>query len=256
MEKPRFRKTEAIVLRHFPIGEADRVVTLYTPYAGKLRAVARGARRVKSRLAGHIEPLTRTRVFVTRGRSLDHISQAETVNGNVALRADLWRTTCGLYLAELVDRFGMEELENVALYRLLRDCLEALADAPDTALVLRYFELRMLRLVGFLPELRHCVECGAQLAPETNYFSPAAGGVLCPSCREKSTVVRPISVNALKVLRLFATSDLAAASGVRLTDDLAVELDNTMRQYIRYILERDLKSPEFLDLLRKQQLPA
>ena len=144
----------------------------------------------------------------------------------------------------------------MALYRLLRDCLEALADVPDTALVLRYFELRMLSVVGFLPELRHCVECGAQLAPETNYFSPAAGGVLCPSCRGKGTLARPISVNALKVLRLFATEDLRTASGVRLSEELAVELDNTMRQYIRYVLERDLKSPEFLDLLRKQQLPA
>jgi len=256
MENPRFRKTEAIVLRQLPIGEADRLVTLYTPYAGKVRAVARGARRAKSRLAGHIELLTRTRVFVTRGRNLDHISQAETLNGNIALRGDLWRTTCGLYLAELVDRFGQEELENVALYRLLRECLEALADAPDTALVLRYFELRMLSVVGFLPELRHCVECGAQLAPETNYFSPAVGGVLCPSCRERSTLVRPISVNALKVLRLFVGANLGTACDVRLSEELAVELDNLMRQYIRYVLERDLKSTEFLDLLRKQQLPA
>ena len=256
MEKLRLYKTEAIVLKHLPIGEADRIVTFYTPHYGKLRAVARGVRKVKSRLAGHLEPLTRSQVLIRRGRTLDTVSQSETIAGNLALRQDLWRMSCGLYVAELVDRFTQEELENVALYRLLRDTMAALAATGNIDLLLRSFELRLLSLVGYHPELQECVECRTPLSPGTNYFSPSAGGVLCPACRSKHAFHRPLSLNALKVLRLLSGSEFQTASKVRLPEELAVELEGTMRQYIRYLLEQEVKSTEFLDLLRREGAPG
>lgn len=259
MSDTRFYKTEGIIIRLVPIGEADRVVTLFTPQNGKARAVARGARRVKSRVGGHVELLARVRVLIRRGKTLDVLSQAETLGSNAALRDDLWRTTCGLYIAELVDRFSREELENAALYHLLRRCLAELAAAPSPDLLTRYFEVRMLALTGFQPEAFRCVQCGADLAPAAQAFSPAAGGVVCSACRSGESVgIRALSLNALKVLRLFLRSDLDAAMGVRVQRDLAVELEHLLRQYIRYVLEQDMKSTDFLDLLRRQReaLPA
>ena len=259
MSDTRFYKTEGIVVRLIPIGEADRVVTLFTPQHGKVRAVARGARRVKSRVGGHVELLARVRVLIRRGKTLDVLSQAETIDSNIALRQDLWRTTCGLYMAELVDRFSREELENAGLYQLLRHCLSELADAPSPDLLTRYFEVRMLTLTGFRPEVFRCVQCGGDLAPAAQAFSPAAGGVICPACRGgEGASIRTLSLNALKVLRLFLRSDLDAAMGVRVQRNLAVELEHLLRQYIRYVLEQDMKSTDFLDLLRRQReaLPA
>ena len=259
MSDSRFYKTEGIVIRLVPIGEADRVVTLFTPRHGKARAVARGARRVKSRVGGHVELLARVRVLIRRGKTLDVLSQAETLDSNAALREDLWRTTCGLYIAELVDRFSREELENTGLYHLLRRCLGDLPAVSSPDLLTRYFEVRMLALTGFQPQVFHCVQCGADLTPAPQAFSPAAGGVVCSACRGgESAGLRSLSLNALKVLRLFLRSDLDGAMGVRVQEELAVELEHVLRQYIRHVLEQDMKSTDFLDLLRRQRetLPA
>ena len=254
MDRPRFQKTEAIVLKHVNIGEADRIVTLYTPHSGKVRAVARGVRRAKSRLAGHLELLTTTQVLIHRGKALDVISQSETIASNLDLRVDLWRMTCGLYMAELVERFSQEQQENINLYRHLKDSLATLGTTANVNMLLRHFEMRLLDLTGYHPELGRCVECEAPLAPVTNYFSPGAGGVLCPDCRYKHSLHRSLSLNALKVLRLMASSGFEAASRVRLPDELSVELEGTLRQYIRYLLEQEVKSTEFLDLLRREQV--
>ncbi len=253
MDAHKFFKTEAIVLKHFPLGEADRIITLYTPDDGKVRAVARGVRRVKSRLGGHLELLTRVRVLIVRGTNLDVISQAETLTSNLPLRGDLWRTTCGLYLAELVDGFTSEHQGDPPVFQLFREGLDRLGRTGDFDLTLRYLELRLLKLVGYHPQLLHCVECGADLAPSAHFFSALAGGVLCPSCQRNDSRARPLSLNALKVLRLFASSDLETAGRVRLTPELAVELEQTLRHYMRHILERDVKSTDFLDLLRHER---
>ncbi len=184
MDRPRFQKTQGIVLKNLPLGEADRILTLYTPHHGKLRAVAKGVRRIKSHLGGHLEPLMCSEVLITKGRgSLDIISQAETVASHVRLRSDLWRTTCGIYVTELVDQFGGEGLENLALYSLLRDTLDRLSDGVHVPIALRHFEMQLLVVAGFQPELYSCLNCNLTLSPVTNAFSPLLGGVLCPNCR-------------------------------------------------------------------------
>ncbi len=251
MDRPRYQKTEAIVLKHVNIGEGDRIITFYTPL-GKVRAVARGVRKVKSRLAGHLELLTRTQVLLQRGKSLDAISQSETLEGNLEVRQDLWRMTCGLYLAELVERFTQDGQENPELYDLLRESLDALAAARDPDLLLRSFEMRLLVFTGYQPELTRCVECGIALSPSAHQFSPSAGGVLCASCGPKHALRRPLTLNALKVLRLLARSGYQTASGVRIPEELAVELEGVIRQYMRYLLEQEVKSTDFLDLIRRE----
>lgn len=251
-DRPRLYSTEAVVLKQMPLGEADRLLTLYTPHHGKVRAMARGVRRVKSRLGGNLEPLTRVRVLLAQGKTFATISQADTLSNTLELRDDLWRMTCGLYIAELVDHFAQEEQENLALYRLLEGSIATLANAPDPDTLLRFFESRLLALMGFLPELHQCASCGVALAPATNSFSPAAGGALCPACRSQHTLVRPMTLNALKVLRLFSSCGQDAALGLRVPEALALELEHLLRQYIRYILERDVRSTEFLDMLRRE----
>lgn len=243
--------TEAIVLKHMPLGEADRLVTLYTPNLGKVRAVARGVRRIKSRLGGHLDPLTKAQVLLAHGKSLATISQADTLTSNLALREDLWATTCGVYMAELVDRFSEENLENGALYRLLRDALDSLGGRGNVEALMRYFELRLLALTGFQPELQRCVQCARALQPTTNFFSAASGGVLCPGCHHHDALARALSLNALKVLRLFANASIETATSVRLPQELAKELEHLLRYYVAYTLERELKSTAFLDLIRR-----
>src|SRR5262245_52113448 len=133
MRLERIYRTEGVVLRRQDLGEADRIITLYSPTHGKLRAVAKGARRPKSRVGGHVELFTHVNVLVAQGRNLDIISQAEAMRPFGAIRDDLWRATYACYCAELVDRLTEERLENRAVFDLLLQELSYLDGAERPA---------------------------------------------------------------------------------------------------------------------------
>jgi hypothetical protein len=157
-------------------------------------------------------------------------------------------------LAELVDRFTEEHIENTPLYQLLLAALGALSRGRDLDLELRAFELHLLRLVGYQPQLFHCVACSRPLEPGRNAFSAAAGGVLCPGCGLGESLRREVSLDALKVLRFLQTNDFAAFARLRVGPTLNEELEALLGEYIRYLLERNLKSAEFLQTLRRQSM--
>ncbi|MCK5427979.1 MAG: DNA repair protein RecO [Anaerolineales bacterium] len=251
MAKPRVYKTEAIVLKRTNLGEADKILSLYTPNLGKIRAVAKGVRRPKSKLGGHVETLTRSSMMLAKGRNLDIITQSQTIDSFLPLRSDLWQTSCALYTAELVDRFTEEHIENYPVYKLLLSTINSIVEADDIDLLLRYFEIHLTSFMGYKPQLHSCINCKKELEPVENYFSASGGGVLCPNCRAAEPRVRPLSLNALKVMRLFQGSNYEQARKVKLNPGLSKELETTMREYIRYILEREVKSVEFLDQLRR-----
>ena len=257
---PRVYKTPAIVLRQRKLGDADKIITLYTANLGKLDAVAKGVRRITSRLAGHVEPLSHGSYLVAHGRNLDIITQAQTIETFQPLRDDLDRLSRALYAAELVDRFTEERSENFALYRLLLDALRRLAQRDELDLILRSFELSLLALQGYRPELRQCVACRRPLEAEANAWAPGAGGVICPRCRRdqaalqaepQAEVLRPLSVNALKVLRLLQSDRFEDAARLRIAPELAAELERHLRDAIHYALDRDVRSAAFMDTVRR-----
>lgn len=253
MGAPRTYNTEAIVLKHSDLGEADRILTLFTPNLGKVRAVARGVRRPKSKLGGHVEPLTRCSFMLSRGRSLDVVSQAQAVESFAALRSDLWLTAHALYLVDLVDAFASEQAESFPVYGLLLDCLRRLSHVRDVELLFRYFEIQLIGHMGFRPQLQACLNCRVKVEPVENYFSSSGGGVLCPDCVHTEPVVQSVSVDAMKVLRLLQRGDLATGERLRLSPELAQELERLVQGYTRYLLERELKSVWFLDRLKKDR---
>jgi DNA repair protein RecO (recombination protein O) len=255
-DRERVYRTEAVVLRHSDFGEADRLLTVYTPYMGKLRLLAKGVRKPTSRKAGHLESFTRTQLLIARGRNLDIITQAEIIEPYVALRQDLWRLSHAYYVAELVDRFSEEQSENHPLYRLLCDVLGWICDSSDLALTMRFFELHMLSLVGYRPQLFDCPGCNARLEPVTNFFSAEAGGALCPRCGEGEREARAISLGALKVLRYLQTHEYTECARLQLRKATHSELEEVLQNYLVHILERRLKSVEFLDILRRGGLTS
>jgi DNA repair protein RecO (recombination protein O) len=234
------------------LGEADCIVTFYTPYKGKLRAVAKGARRPKSKLGGHIEPFSYNKILIAQGKNLDIISQIQTIDSFYSLRNDLWLTSCALYVLELVDRFTAEEEENHRLFHLLLDTLYQLCQTDSVELVLRYFEMHFLDYLGYRPQIQRCVDCDAPLKPAVNYFTSSGGGILCSGCRNQELVVSPISVDALKVMRFLQDNDYSRVKRLHLKPELSGELEQLLRRYIRYLLEREVGSAEWLDRLRRE----
>ncbi len=253
MTRPRNYQTEAIIIRKTRLREADHILTLYTPHLGKIQGVARGVRRPRSKLAGHLELLTHSQVSLARGRNLDTITGSQTINGFLPLKTDLWLTSYGLYLIEMVNQFTPEHVENPALFQLLLDTMHNLCQDVDRELTLRYFELNLLHEVGYRPQLQQCVACHQPLEAVTNYFGPSAGGVLCPGCQQTQPFTHPISVNALKVLRLLQSSDHDTVNRLKLNAQLPRELETIMRSYLKHLLEHDLKSAGWLDTLREQK---
>jgi DNA repair protein RecO (recombination protein O) len=250
--RARVYRTEAIVLRRTDFGEADRLLTVFTPERGKLRLVAKGARKPSSRKSGHVELLSHGQFLVAMGRDLDIVTQAETLEPFLPLREDLGRMTYGHYLAELADAFTAERDENRPLFYLLKDALGWLCDAGDLPLVARYYEVHLLGLVGYQPQLFICGGCKKRLEPEVNYLSAAEGSVFCRKCGYDRVGTTELSVNALKVLRFLQTGEWEICRLLRLSPESHAEVERTMNHYLTYHLERKLKSVDFIHRLRRQ----
>jgi DNA repair protein RecO (recombination protein O) len=251
MTRPRNYQTEAIVIKKVKLGEADRILTLFTPALGKIQGVARGVRRPKSKLSGHLELLTYSQVSFARGRNLDVIIGSQTIESFLPLKSNLTLTSLALYLAELVEQFTVEHVENQPLFALLLATMHHLAQGGERELALRHFELRLLELSGYRPELMECVACHQALKPVANYFCPQAGGALCPACRASQPFTYPISLNALKVLRWLQASELGVVNRLKIDAVLAREMEMLLRAYLKCLLERELKSTAWLDSLRE-----
>ncbi len=248
---PRVTRSEAVVIRHRRFGDSDRIVTLLTPARGKIDAIAKGALRPRSRLAGHLEPLTHAEVLLAHGRNLDIITQAQTIEGFGAIRDDLDRLSLALYLLELADRLTVEHAEADAVYRLLLIALLRLARGDGQQIVARSFELGLLDATGFGPQWRDCAACGEAVSPDAPAWSPLAGGVICAACRASHPEAGPIDLSVLKVLRFIQQEPYEEAARVRLTPELASGLEWVMHELMRSMAERDLGSARFLSEVRR-----
>ncbi len=252
-ERPRVYRTKSVVLKRIDLGEADKILVLYTSAAGKFRAVAKGVRRPGSRLGGHVDDLTYADMLLARGRELDVVTQSQTLDTFRQMREELKRTSLGYYAAELVDSFSEERIENRTLFDLLVATLHRLAEQADLFTTVRFFELHLLDLVGYRPELSRCLDCRAEIRPEANYFSSVRGGVICPACGHHDVTAVPLSLNALKVLRHLQRLNAPPTGGLRLTSPVRREVEGVLRSYVEHLLEKSLKSTAFIDRLRVEE---
>jgi DNA repair protein RecO (recombination protein O) len=251
MPDPREYQTEAIVIKKTRLGEADSILTFFTPFRGKIQGFAKSVRKPKSKMAGHLELLTHSAISLSRGHNIDTITGAQTIDAFLPIRNDLWLTSCGLYIAELVHQFTAEHQENNDLFRLMLDTLNQLGTDSNKELILRHFEIHLLESTGYRPQLRECVNCHRQLEPTINYFSPVGGGMLCPECNASHPFAIALSLNAQKVLRLLQSDDYASASRVKIDAELAREIENVISTYLKHLLEREVRSAAWLDTLNK-----
>jgi DNA repair protein RecO (recombination protein O) len=243
-------QADALVLRRSDLGEADRIVTLFTREHGKLRAVAKGIRRPTSKLGGHLELFTHSRLLLARGQNLAIITQAETSQSFIGLRDDVFRATFACYSAELIDRLLVENSADPEAFDLLVLALARISTDRQPEIATRLFELQLLGHLGYRPQLHRCASCEATLRPDGNAFSAPAGGVLCPDCLQFDPGARPLSTNAFKVLRLIQSDDYATAARLQLDEPLRRETERIFVGYSEHIIERRVKSAEFLNLLR------
>lgn len=249
-QRPRVYTTEGVILRRRNIGEADTIFTVFSPTEGKFDAVAKGVRKPRSHMRGHLEPLTRSKLLLAHGRTLDVFTQAETITGYRTLREDLDLCGAAVYCAELVVRFTAERQEHRELYERLLDILDAL-DARAPLHTVRYFELQLLGLMGYEPQVDVCAICGKRLPEADVLLSASAGGFVCADCRTVAGAGRVISVRAIKVLRHARSAELAAFAALRLDESLAREVQSGLAELIRYVLDREPNTGKYLDQIAR-----
>lgn len=224
-----------IVLRTYRLGEADRIVVLFTEHHGKVRAVAKGIRKTQSKFGARLEPASHVRLLLHKGRDLDIVSQADLVEAPVHLRADLDRLTQAMAVLEVVDQLSLDREPDVQRYRMLVGVLRTLEERPSPLVVPAFF-WKMLAVEGVKPELDSCVACGEQMMPLVA-FDVDQGGVLCRSCRRGMS----ISPEALSLMRQVLGGSLNAALAAPLTS-ATHEVAHLATRFMEHHLERRLRA--------------
>lgn len=240
-------RSDAIILKRRDFNEADRLLTVLTPRHGKIDVIAKGARKPTSTKAGHVELFTRVDMLIHRGRDFGILSQAEMVEPFLALRDNLQLGAYASYAAELVDRFtGSDDEDQRHLYNLLNDTLRRLCEDADTRLVIRYFEVHLLGLAGFQPELNECVIGREPLMPEDQFFSYAEGGVICIRHAVRTGQLLPLPLLTFKLLRHLQRSPYNRIRSLKVLPSLHDDAERVLLGYITWLLERRLESVEFI----------
>ena len=245
-------ETKAVVIKHIPLGEADRLVTFFSEKFGKVRAIARGVRRYKSKMSGHLDTLNLVVISVGKGKGIDVITDVDTLDDHSKIKGDLKNISLATYLSELVESVSMEESPNEELFDVFVSTLNKLPDLDKYAEVLRYFEIKLLEFSGFAPELNNCLECFEPLSPADHYFSIDSGGLICFTCGRLSGNSKfSIKKNTIKVFRYFQKSSEEDSLSLMVPQTNVDELGYILNQYIKHVVGKDIKSTKFLDLILK-----
>ncbi len=257
------QKTQAIVIRAFPLREAHKIITFYTPDYGKVKAVAYGVKSPKSKLSGSLELLNHGMLLFNyrENKDLQSLTGFDLIEGFDGIRTDLTRITYGCYLAELVDAIASEGDANPKVFELLRSTYYFLADTDDVPLLARAFEIKFLDLVGYAPQLSQCANCGSIVTPSplqnsqslvlVMLFSVQHGGLLCGRCQHRDTSAFSIAPGSCELLKNLRKSEFSKLSRIRASERNHRELKLILGSFIQYHTERSLKSLKFIESVLK-----
>jgi DNA repair protein RecO (recombination protein O) len=245
-------KCTGIVIRRFNVGEADRLLDVYTPRLGKIHVKAKGVRRPRSKLVGQLEIFSEVDLVLVPGKSTDIITGARTVQNFQTLGSDLQKTAIAYYFCELVYWLTEEGHKDTQLYKVLKWALLTLAEnTADFGLTLfvANVELLLLDRLGYRPELEKCALTGRPLKPTDRlYFSAADGGVIT----KKTTAAVPVSAAEVKVLRIMISNNVSPARWRKIPEPIGRQIKSIGRDFIHYTLERRLKTESFLELTQRR----
>jgi DNA repair protein RecO (recombination protein O) len=230
-------QSDSIILKTYPLGEADRIVAFFSRDYGKLRGVANGARKMKNRFGASLEPLAHSRIqfFEKENRDLVRIQSADLLDSPMKLFADYDRAVCAGRLIELIDRFLPEHEPQDAVFRLARMTVRALEQGCPIEFAACYFEVWMLRLAGVFPDLFVCSSCSKQLQLEdARFLAPGLQAVICGECDHRSAT--GILIEVVELVHRILKSPLDTDGGGY---DRAVSNLHELNQYwIRHYSER------------------
>lgn len=242
-------KCEGIVIRSVDYGETNKIITLYTREFGKVGVMARGAKKPSSRFSAVTQLFHYGSYLFQSGRGLGQLQQAETIESFRSIREDIFLTAYTAYIAELLDKGTEERKPSSALFELFYQSLHYIDEEYDPEVIMNIFELKMLSIFGFAPELNRCVNCGAQEG--TFSFSIREGGLLCHRCEHIDPYRLKITPAVARLLRVFYYMDLDRLGTISLKEETKSEIRRVLDAYYGEYLGVELKSKRFLNQMGK-----
>jgi DNA repair protein RecO (recombination protein O) len=233
-------KLNGIILKRTNLGEADRIITAFSDTGGKIKFVAKGARRTKSKLAGSIEPYCLTEMLLSSGKSLDILTSAQVKNNYLGLDPSLEQVKTAGVFAEIIDKIIPEEIPSQTIFQLLIDVLSQIKTA-DLNLLKAYFEAKFLNLSGLMPETFNCIKCEKRPG-EKVYFTFEGGGILCTECKNFAPDSFLISQNAVKAIRFTIDNGLSRFLKLNLSNNEVNEISMVLSRFTKHSFGRDFKS--------------
>ena len=246
------QKTEAIVIRSYPLSDSSKILTFYTKEFGKVRAVAKGAKRAKSKFRGNVELLNHGLLvfFEKPNRDLQNVNEFDLIDCFDQLKQDFDQTIYACYCSELVDAIESEGNANQDVFNLLIRALKVLPYAKDIPLLARIFELRLLDKTGYTPLFSHCIACSEFLIDVPTKFSDRLSGLICWDCRSQDLHSISVSAESIDLLKTLQQTDLSSTSHVQVSQQTHQELKTVLSSLIACQTQRQIKSLQFIENLK------
>lgn len=232
-----YYRSNSIILKAIDYRESDKIVTVFTEKEGKISAVAKGAKKPKSSLRACIQPFVYSSLYLSRGKSMDLITQGKMLDFFGNSREDLERTLYCLYIMELLDKSLMEKVKMPGLFKTTLEILHNMDQSGYNPLKIRLFEIKLLTSLGYKPFLQECVACGKKPA-YFNYFSLAEGGVICDACKTNTQSLLFITGETLSIMKLLINTNTGIIDKLKVSDQAGNQLEALLGNYLEYHLER------------------
>ena len=273
-------KTSGIVIKRMNYGEADRILTVLTEDHGKVKAIARGSRKILAKLGGSLEPFCLVDFIFHEGKSFYVVTAANVINHFEKIHTDIDKIAKAFYIGELLDKSLQEKQNHPEVFELFKKYLEELESSAgaipaqvgiqnskklsvDSHLrgndekengngsrvgdfLIPVFSAKILESLGFKPEVSECLHCRQKLLLAQNFWDDIEGGVICQSCHDKFGHGREIENDLIKILRLIFSPNFSVGSKINISEKFKNQTAEVLENYVEVILERELKSKKFL----------
>lgn len=241
-------RTRGIVLRSFNLSDSDKLVTFMTERYGKVKCVAKAARKIKSRYIGSLEPMSFIHLiyFGKENQQLHRLNHADIIESFQTVREDFQKLYTGIYMNELVDCMAPEGHQEVSIFNLLLDSLEALKEQTNLEPLCRMFEIRLLSLSGYRPELDQCTVCKSTKANGWIGFSYNRRGIVCGNCMNSNGFEIKFTTGTLNYLKKLLTLDIKCFGRLKFPKGMDQEIEKVTHRLIQSHIGRELKSYRFI----------
>ncbi len=249
---PTFR-ARGIIIKNKKVREADKIFTIITDNLGKIQAYGRSTGKINSKLGGHLDLFTNSNLVLAKGKSMPTLVYANALDSFKNIKSNLTKTGIAFYASELLDNFLLEDYKDTRIYRLLYYFFITL-NVPDIENLIQIrvlfwsFELKLLSLLGFLPEVGSCVKCGKNIIKDSNYFDFTSGGFICSNCdndsRAYSYQVDEVIVSLIDKIYRGNTEVLIS---LKIENKQGFIIKELIDRYILYLMNKKIKSSEFLE---------